>query len=206
MQKQKKADQLKNLFNEELIGSLLNQLYSKQAPSKTLNDITFNRLIELEAVYEVEHKPFWIGSIIADLFIAEARKAKDLKIHLPLAVEFANKYIKENKLEQIEAEKILEIITTHHGGQQNHLESKLFKIADCHKFLEPAGLIDLISDYYKQEGQSLTQALTLAESKLNEKYSLIQELKHLDKGFDIDRNFATSSEFIKRALRISSSI
>jgi|GEM_PF-4455255 len=203
---QNHINDLNKLYKEPLIGTLLKKLYSKPAPSKTLNDITFKRLLELESKNRVDHTALWIGAIIADLFISEARKANDLKLHLPLAKEFADNFIKENGFKEKESEIILEIIGTHHGGEQIYLESKLFKIADCHKFLEPAGLIDLISDYYKIEGKSLIESLELAQNKLNEKYSLIQKIKTLDGDFDIESHFQTSQDFLKRAHTLAASL
>lgn len=206
MQDQNNKGSLEKLHKEELIGPLLKLLYSKPAPSKTLNDITFNRLIELESLNIVNHRSLWIGAIIADLFIYEARKAQDLKTHLPLAIEFAKQFIKEKKILNNEGSIILEIIETHHGGAQYHIESKLFKIADCHKFLEPAGLIDLISDYYKNEGNTLSESITLANNKLYEKFNLIQDIKELDRGFDIEASFSISRKFLERAQLIASSL
>lgn len=206
MQDLNRSEYFIHLSKEALIGPLLNKLYSKPAPSKTLNDITFKRLSELEAINKVDHKSLWIGSLIADLFIYEARKAQDLKIHLPLAIEFAKQFIKENRLKDKEKLIILEIIETHHGGNQIYLESKLFKIADCHKFLEPAGLIDLISDYYQKEGSSLTNSLILAENKLLEKYKLIQDVADLDMGFDVENNYVVCSDFLKKAYAVSGAL
>lgn len=199
-------DNLISLRKEPLIGPLLDTLYSKPAPSKVLNDITFKRLFELESINKVDHRSLWLGSIIADLFISEARKAKDLKTHLPLAMEYANRFIKDNGLTEKETVIILEVIGTHHGGEQSNLESKLFKIADCHKFLEPAGLIDLISDYYKKEGSSLSDSLSLAENKLLEKYNLIQDVKELDTNFDIEANYLSCQGFLNRAHTLITSL
>lgn len=160
---------------QELITKLRENLYSKPAPGLILNNLFEKKLKELESEFkgEIDHEALWIGSYIADLFITEAKDKGDITEHVPMAIKFAKEIIKEYKINTTQADKIIEIISTHHGGEQKYLESKLFKNSDCFKFLLPEGVFHIFSANYKNNPENLDEAMNFALFKIDEKHKLV---------------------------------
>lgn len=158
-----------------LITQLKTDLNSKPAPGEVLNHLMEEKLKELEAQYkdQIDRTVLWIGSLIADLFIYEAKESGDITKHVPMALEYVKQVIKDNKIPTAQAEIILEIIATHHGGEQKFLESKLYKNADCFKFLLPEGVFHIFSAFYKNDLTSLKEAMEHTIFKIDEKYKLV---------------------------------
>ena len=156
-----------------LIKSLRDDLYSKPAPGKILNDITEIKLKKLSKKYEHNYDALWLGSCLADLFITEAKDTGDIKKHVPMALDYAANLIRENDISDQEAEIILEVIETHHGGEQKHIESKLYKNADCFKFLDPKGVFHIFAVFYDKSESGFKKAIQYAMYKVDEKYNLV---------------------------------
>lgn len=163
-----------------LIKRIKKELYAKPAPGEVLNNITEKKLKELAKRYEHNHDALWLGAYLADLFIWEAKESGDITKHVPMAIDYARTVIKKNKIGDEEADIILEIIKTHHGGKQKHIESKLYKNADCFKFLDPKGVFHIFSAFYDNTEKGCQKAGEYAMFKVEEKYRLIdldEELK-----------------------------
>jgi len=158
---------------KKLIKKLREELYSKPAPGEVLNNITEEKLKKLASQYDHDSESLWIGSNIADLFIFEAKEIGDIKQHVPMAVKYAKKVIKDNNISKDKAEIILELIKTHHGGEQKHIESKLYKNADCFKFLHPKGVFHMFSIFYDNDEKSFAKAIQYSMFKVEEKYGLV---------------------------------
>jgi len=159
-------------MKNKLIATLREELYSKRSPSEVLNNITEAKLIEFLKQYPCNEEALWIGSYLADLFITEARVRGDIKLHVPMALEYAKKIFEREQIPVTEQQIIIELIATHHGGKQKYLESKLYKNADCYKFLLLKGQLDLFPIFYDGSEISYQQAVEYIVSKIQEKYRL----------------------------------
>lgn len=160
---------------KELIAELRTALYAKAIPGKLLNDIMEKKLKEFASQYDHDHDALWVGAYLADLFIVEARTEKGNHMeHVPMASEYAKKEIfPKYGFTDEQKEIILEIIETHHGGEQKHIESKLFTNADCFKFLEPEGVFHLFGAYYIRTKENFKESIQAVMFKLDEKYNLV---------------------------------
>lgn len=164
---------------KELIEKLHQEFWAKPYPSDILKKLGAERLVILEKRYQVDHDALWIGAIISDMFIAEAVKLNKMPIHVDMAVEYAKEIFKiYPQINSLQQEKIIEIIATHHGGEQKYIESKLFKNADCFKFLEPLGVFNFFADVLGRntEGsieQRTTKAMNDVLYKIEEKFALV---------------------------------
>lgn len=159
---------------KKLIANLKSMLNAKPSPGVVLNTISDLKLQELSARYKHDSEALWIGAYIADLFITEAIKTGKIAQHIPMALDYAKKVIAENHIPSDKAEIILELIATHHGGDQKHIESKLFKNADCFKFLDPKGVFHIFGAKYEIHDEAhFHEAIQYAMFKLEEKYALV---------------------------------
>jgi hypothetical protein len=163
----------------QLIEKLRKEFWDKPYPSYILKKIGEEKLIEFEKEYEVDHDALWIGAHIADMFISEAVKLGAMPQHVPMALDFAREIFKQNPAITDKQQKIIiEIIGTHHGGEQKFIESKIFKNADCFKFLEPKGVFNFFADIFNREQdgneeERITKAIQAVMYKVEEKYSLV---------------------------------
>lgn len=156
-----------------LITNLKKELYSKPSPGEVLNTITDKKLTEIAKSYPHNHDCLWVGTYLADLFITEAKATGDITKHVSMALDYANKIFALEKIQKQDAEIILEIIATHHGGKQKHIESKLFKNADCFKFLDPKGVFHIFSATYDRIEEGFEKAIQYTMFKVEEKFSLV---------------------------------
>ena len=157
----------------KLIKKIRTDLYSKPAPGVVLNNITEEKLNEISKRYNHNHNALWLGSYLADLFITEAKDTGDIRKHVPMALRYAKDLVKKHNISDQEADIILEIIETHHGGEQKHIESKLYKNADCFKFLHPKGVFHIFSVYYDNSENGFEKAVQYAMFKAEEKFALV---------------------------------
>lgn len=159
---------------QKLIAQLKKELNKKEIPGKLLNSIMDKKLKDLAQRYEHDDTALWVGSYIADLFIVEARTQTGNHMkHVPMAADFAKDLFKKETFTKQQQEIILELIETHHGGKQKFIESKLFKNADCFKFLEPEGVFHLFGVYYKRTNENFKETIQNVMFKVDEKYKLI---------------------------------
>lgn len=176
----------------DFIEKLKQELHSKPSPGPILNQIAEDKLEEITARYpNHNHNALWIGAYLSDMYITEAIKTGNIKNHVPMALDRAKQIIEDNKISKDEAEIILEIIRTHHGGEQKHLESKIFKNADCFKFLHPRGVFHIFSAYYMER--------TKDEPDLKKRFALGMEytMFKVDEKFalvDLDDNLKTEAK------------
>lgn len=158
---------------KELIATLRAELYSKPAPGEVLNNIAEEKSKEILTRYSCNEDAFWIGFYCADMMIFEAKSKGNLNLHIPLAVEYflqlKDKYSISEELSTI----VLDIIETHHGGEQRTIESKIFKNADCFKFLNPKGVFHIFGSFYKNSEESFKEAIEYTLYKVDEKYHLV---------------------------------
>jgi hypothetical protein len=158
---------------KRLIQKLRTELYAKPAPGEVLNAITDKKLSEIARGYPHNHDALWVGAYLADLFITEAKATGDITKHVAMALAYAQKVITEEKIPDNEAEILLELIATHHGGEQKHIESKLYKNADCFKFLDPKGVFHIFSATYDGTQKGFEEAIQYTMFKVDEKFSLV---------------------------------
>jgi hypothetical protein len=166
---------------KKLIKKLRKEIYKKPAPGPVLLKLADQKLREISQGYEHNADALWIGSYLADFFIWEAIQAKDIKKHVPMAAEYAKELAETHNISKSELDIILEIIETHHGGKQKYIESKLYKNADCFKFLEPEGAFHIFSAFYDETEESMKKAMEYLMFKIEEKYGLVDlndELKN----------------------------
>lgn len=163
----------------DLIDHLKKELSRKPSPGVILNTLGEDKLKELASRYPTHnHNALWIGAHLADMFITEALLTGDITQHVSMALEYAKKMIEEEGISESDAEIILELITTHHGGEQKHLESKLFKNADCFKFLLPRGVFHIFGTMYGRSDETdpskkFAEAMQYTMFKVEEKYALV---------------------------------
>lgn len=158
---------------KDLIKKYKKELYSKPSPGYILNKITDEKLTQFARKFPHDSEALWLGAYLADLFITEAIAIGDINKHIKMAEEFAFGLMKKNNISETKAEIILEIITTHHGGKQKHIESKLYKNADCFKFLDPRGVFHIFGAYYKNSKETFKTAIEYTMYKVEEKYNLV---------------------------------
>lgn len=166
---------------QDLINQLKEEFHSKPSPGPILNQIAEDKLADLAARYpDHDKEALWIGAYLADMYITEAIKTGDITKHVQMALDRAQEIIKSHNIPQDKAEIILEIIGTHHGGKQKHIESKLFTNADCFKFLLPKGVFHIFSAVYKDRNKEVKDphkrfllAIQYAMFKVDEKFALV---------------------------------
>lgn len=164
---------------QRLINRLKQEFHSKPSPGPILNELGEDKLTDLVKRYpDHNSKALWVGAYLADMFITEAIQGDNITQHVPMALDYAKKIIITNHISSDEAEIILEIIATHHGGEQKHLESKLFKNADCFKFLMPRGVFHIFGAMYSRSNEiepnkKFVEAMQYTMFKVNEKYQLV---------------------------------
>lgn len=164
---------------QDIINKLITEFYAKPSPGPILNDLGETKLRELATRYPTHnHHALWVGAYLADLFITEAIATGDITRHVPMALDYAKQLIASEHISSDEAEIILEIIATHHGGEQKHLESKLFKNADCFKFLMPRGVFHIFGAMYSRSNEidpnkKFVEAMQYTMFKVDEKYALV---------------------------------
>lgn len=158
---------------QDLIARIRKELYSKPAPGEVLNNITDKKLVEIASKYPHNNDALWLGTYLADLFITEAKDTGDITKHVPMAVEYTKQLIIDEKISDEIAEILIELIETHHGGPQKHIESKLFKNADCFKFLDPKGVFHIFGVFYEETEESFKKAIEYTMFKVEEKYHLV---------------------------------
>jgi hypothetical protein len=156
-----------------LIKKLRAELFSKPAPGEVLNNEMEKVLKEVASRYRHDSDSLWIGSYLADMFIQESKEIGDINKHIPMALAYANKLFDEENLPLSKQKIILEVISTHHGGTQKYIESRLYKNADCFKFLEPKGVFHIFSAFYKADEKSFKEAMEYTIFKVEEKYRLV---------------------------------
>lgn len=163
----------------KLIKNLKKELSSKVAPGEVFNNIMEDKLQKIARKYKHNHELLLIGSYLSDIKLDEAIILKDLSKHVDLALKYSNDIFKKYNFSVEEIEIVKEIIQTHHGGEQTHIESKIFKNADNFKFLEPKGWMHLFGRYYEDGEISFKLAAQRTLYKVEEKYSLVdmEELK-----------------------------
>lgn len=163
----------------DLINNLKSELYAKPSPGLVLNQIADAKLLEFANKYQNhDHQALWIGSYLSDMYITEAIKVGDINKHVPMAIDRAKALIKEENINNNQAEIIFEIISTHHGGEQKHIESKLFKNADCFKFLMPRGVFHIFGAMYGRSTNTdpqakFKEAMQYTMYKVEEKIALV---------------------------------
>lgn len=160
---------------KKLIERLRSEFNSKPSPGILLNQLGEEKLAQLLTRYPNHNSnALWIGAYLADMFITEAIQTGDITKHVPMALNYAKEIIAKEGISDVDAQIILELIATHHGGEQKHLESKLFKNADCFKFLLPRGVFHIFSSYYKPATpEGFAKGMQYAMFKVEEKYRLV---------------------------------
>ena len=167
---------------KKLINVLRKELYAKSSPGEVLNNLMEDKLKKIVSKYTHDEDALWIGSYLADLFITEAKDDGNIKLHVPMALKYAHELIVKYDISKKRSDIIIEIINTHHGGKQKCIEAKLFKNADCFKFLEPKGVFYLISVVSKgKTEESLKEAIEYARLKVGEKFRLVDLNDDLEK-------------------------
>ncbi len=158
---------------DDLIARIRKELYSKPAPGEVLNNITDKKLVELASKYPHNNDALWLGTYLADLFITEAKDTGDITKHIPMAIEYTKQLIIDEKIPDEMSGIIIELIETHHGGPQKYIESKLFKNADCFKFLDPKGVFHIFSAFDDETEAGFKKAIEYTMFKVDEKYKLV---------------------------------
>jgi len=164
---------------QNLIAKLKAESHSKPSPGVILNTLGEDKLKELAIRYpDHNSNALWIGAYLADMFITEAIATGDITQHVPMALAYAKKVIEQEKIGAQDAEIILELIATHHGGEQKYLESKLFKNADCFKFLLPRGVFHIFGAMYGRSAEmgankKFSEAMQYTMFKVEEKFALV---------------------------------
>src|SRR5688572_6734783 len=113
--------------SRELLQKVHKELYSKKAPGEVLNNLMVSKLKEFSDKYECNKDLLFIGAYLSDIRITEAIESGNISQHIDMALEYAKQIYIENKFSAEEIDIINEIISTHHGGDQKYIESKLFK-------------------------------------------------------------------------------
>jgi hypothetical protein len=150
------------------------ELEAKKAPGPILNQIFEAKLREIAKRYPHNKNALWIGSYLADIMIQDAKEKGDLNQHVPMALSHAEGFITKHGISDQDAEIIREVVATHHGGEQKHIESKLFKNADCFKFLNPRGVFHIFSAFYTEPTpEKFAEAMQYTMFKVEEKYRLV---------------------------------
>lgn len=163
----------------DLLSRLKTDFYAKPSPGPILNELGETKLRELAARYpDHNHFALWVGAYLADLFITEAISTGDITRHVPMALDYTEQVIANEHISKADADIIREIIRTHHGGEQKHLESKLFKNADCFKFLLPRGVFHIFGTMSERSKATdpvakFAEAMQYTMFKVDEKYSLV---------------------------------
>ena len=164
---------------QDLINRLKAESHAKPSPGVILNTLGEDKLKALVARYPDHNShALWIGAYLADMFITEAIATGDITKHVPMALDYAKKLIEEERIARPDAEIILELIATHHGGKQKFLESKLFKNADCFKFLLPRGVFHIFGAMHGRSDEidpskKFGEAMQYAMFKVEEKFRLV---------------------------------
>lgn len=160
---------------KKLTERLKTEFYSKPSPGILLNQLGEEKLNQLLTRYPNHNSnALWIGAYLADMFITEAIQTGDITKHVPMALNYAKEIIAKEGIGEDDAQIIIELIATHHGGEQKHLESKLFKNADCFKFLLPRGVFHIFSSYYKPNTpEGFAKGMQYAMFKVDEKFNLV---------------------------------
>ena len=157
----------------ELISNLKKELSSKIAPGPILDGIMFDYLEKFGNKYDHNHDLLMIGALIGDIRIDEARAMGDKSKHIELAYAYAQELFKKYSVPEEDQKIISEVILTHHGGEQNYIESKIYKNADNFKFLETRGCLHFFGAIYTEHTpEGLAQTVEIVKGKLKEKLDL----------------------------------
>ena len=157
----------------DLITKLEAELATKQTPGPILDEIMFRRLKQFGSRYEHNHDLLMTGALLGDIRIDEARTAGDKSKHVEMALDYLDTLKVEHSIPKDDYEIIYEVVATHHGGEQNHIESKIYKNADNFKFLEARGCFHFFGAVYNDHtSEGLLKAVEFVKVKLDEKLKL----------------------------------
>ncbi len=159
---------------QDLLSKLKRDLYLKQAPGVILCNLRESWLEKFVAKYPCNIDALMLGFMLADFRLQEAMQLHKINEHIRMGVDYAHQVFERHEIAKDIQEIVLEIITTHHGGEQKHTESKLFMNADCMGFLEPKGLMHIFGRYYtEQSEEKFEEAVQSALYKAEEKLALV---------------------------------
>lgn len=161
-----------NKYNQ-LFENLKLELDSKQVPGPILDEIMFRRLEEFSKLFKHNHRVLMVGALLADIRLQEAKEEGEITNHVDYALAYAEQIYWRFEVPEKNQKVINEIISTHHGGEQTHIESKIFKNADNFKFLETRGCFHFFGSLYQDNTpQNLEAAVIATQAKLKEKLEL----------------------------------
>lgn len=128
---------------------------------------------ELAQIYHASCDIVFIGMCLMDLKLQEAKALGKIKDHVAMAISFAEEFLKDYDLTEIEYEMILDCIRTHHGSFSfSSIEAEVVANADCYIFIHPEGVFRYFS-LLSRRGISLDEQVTQLKYKLEEKYQVL---------------------------------
>jgi len=151
---------------QELTLKVQRELYAKLLPGEVLLNIRENWLEKLLETHHCNVEALMLGFMFADFKLQEATDLRKPNDHIRMSLDYARQaFDRYSEISLDDQNIVLEIIETHHGGNHNHIESKLFKNADSLAFLEPKGWFHFFSLNYDNKGD---QSFGFAMKKLDE--------------------------------------
>jgi len=159
---------------QQLIPKLQNDLYKKDTPGVILLELRRYWLNKFIEKYKCDEEALELGFLLSDFKLQEATMLRKQNEHMRMALDYATQVFENYDLSSDRQQIVFEIIRTHHGGTQTHIESKLVKNADCLAFLEPKGWMHYFGSFYLAKTEDgFNDAFNKVDVKLKEKIELV---------------------------------
>lgn len=141
--------------------------------SVDLLDFSLKKGRELAEFYHVSSDIVFISMCLMDLKLQDAKSLGKIEEHVAMSLAFAEEFLKEYDLTEIEYEMILSCIRTHHGSSSfSFKEAEVVANADCYLFIHPEGVFRYFS-FLSRRHLPLCEQVDQMKYKLEEKYQAL---------------------------------
>lgn len=142
-------------------------------PNLILFELSEKKTIELAGKLGADKAVTQIGFYLMDLKLGQALKENKLPQHIQMSIAAAENLLAQTDISEASREKIINCIEAHHGQVPfKCLEAEICANADCYRFIHPRGFFVFLTVLGK-EGTGFSECLTSAESKMEEKHSML---------------------------------
>lgn len=137
-----------------LIEKLQRDLYSKDLPGVVILNMREKWLETFLTKYDCNQEALLLGFMLCDYKMQEATMLRKVHEHVRMAADHARQLFLSYEVPHSVQEIVLEMIETHHRGDQKFIESKLLKNAECMADLEPKGFLHTFGRSYSSYSES----------------------------------------------------
>ncbi len=163
---------MKNLF--KIVNKIaLEEIEKTGGPSLSHYNLSIEKGIEIAKALKADVELVKCGIALMYIKLGEAMKLGKQSEHVKMSADFAKLILKENGVNEKDAELLLNCVEAHHGKvAYKSLEAEICANADCYRFIHPQGVFTFIQTVTKR-GKAQNEAIEMVLAKLEEKHDIL---------------------------------